>query len=94
MHFSTSPVIGTIAIEPRRTAGLPLDADDSSLEALFASLVCGPLHARQHERPRFMAGGRLSRFGLFEPSDRDAVRADFTRLLADLEAEYDRLAMA
>jgi hypothetical protein len=106
MHFSTSPVIGTIAIKPRsdsagaqRSAAgdphLPLEADDSSLESLLASLVRGPTLASLHDRPAcFIASGRLSRFALLEMGDHDAVRADVTRLCDDLEAEYDRLAMA
>jgi|GEM_PF-6956509 hypothetical protein len=106
MHFSTSPVIGTIAIEPRsdfvgaqRSAAgdgqVTFEADDSSLEAFLASLVRGPSLASLHDRPAcFIARGRLSRFGLLELGNHDAVQADLTRLCDDLEAEYDRLAIA
>jgi hypothetical protein len=98
MHFSTSPVIGTIAIHPCSAAGEPrlcVDVDDSSLEALLASLVHGPSLATLHDRPAcFIASGRLSRFGLLDLGDHDTVRADLTRLCDDLQAEYDRLAIA
>ena len=99
MNFSTSPVIGTIAIQPRHGLGgalLPLEADDSSLEALLTSLVQSASHAegRGDSPVHLVASGRLSRFSFGEESDSELIRADLARLVEDLEAEYDRLAMA
>jgi hypothetical protein len=99
MNFSTSPVIGTIALLPRSVAGdahLPREADDSSLEALLASLVqCQTLSEGGCDGPvRLIASGRLSRFAFGDASDCDLIRADLARLFEDLESEYNRLAMA
>jgi len=98
MNFSTSPVIGTIALVPRSGAGdahLPREADDSSLEALLASLVqCQTLADGDGGSVRLIASGRLSRFAFADTSDNDIIRADLARLVEDLESEYDRLAMA
>ena len=97
MNFSTSPVIGTIALLPRSGAGdAPREADDSSLEALLASLVhCQTLADGDGSGPaRLIASGRLSRFVFGEASDSVTIRADLARLVEDLESEYDRLAMA
>jgi len=99
MNFSTSPVIGTIALLPRSVAGdahQPREADDSSLEALLASLVqCQTLADGDGDgRVRLIASGRLSRFAFGDISDNDIIRADLARLVEDLESEYDRLAMA
>jgi hypothetical protein len=99
MNFSTSPVIGTIAMQPRSAEGdahLTREADDSSLEALLTSLVqCQTLANGEGDGPvRLIASGRLSRFAFADTSDNDIIRADLARLVDDLEAEYDRLAMA
>jgi hypothetical protein len=97
MHFSTSPVIGTIAMHScggSREARLADDADDSSLEALLASLVHGTLPAgADHSRnSRFSLTNRLARLCLAGPTV--SIRADFDRLACELDAEYARLAMA
>jgi len=99
MNFSTSPVIGTIAMHASRTPGdarLSLEADDSSLEALLASLIQGSSPAAHGDsaQVRLIASGRLSRFMIGNNEDGDTIRADLSRLTEDLEAEYDRLAIA
>jgi hypothetical protein len=99
MLFSTSPVIGTIAFEPYGGACPTLLAhgsDDSSLEALLTSLVRGPLAPGYcgGEPARFVASGRLSRFGFGSDEGGDIVRADVSRLVDELEDEYQRLVMA
>lgn len=70
------------------------DADDSSLEALLASLLRGALPAGEDCRKRghFIPTNRLSRFGLGGPTT--SVRADFDRLAEELTAEYQRLVLA
>jgi hypothetical protein len=98
MHFSTCPVIGTIAMHSCGNSldvRLADDADDSSLAALLTSLVHGtsPAVADNHPRgSRFVPANRLSRFGLAGPMA--SVRADFERLACELDAEYQRVAMA
>jgi len=99
MNFSTSKVIGTIAVQPRSGAGdarLPREADDSSLEALLASLVqCPTLAEGEGGGPlRLIASGRLSRFAFGAATDTVTIRADLARLVEDLDAEYDQLTMA
>jgi len=99
MNFSTSQVIGTIALLRRSGAGdahLPCEADDSSLEALLASLVqCPTLSEGEGGGPlRLIASGRLSRFAFSDATDTVTIRADLARLVEDLDAEYDQLATA
>ena len=96
MNFPSSPVIGTIAMQPRHGLGLlPLEADDSSLQALLTSLVQGSAVSAAGDAPvRLVASGRFSRFAFGDTGEADLIRADLARLVEDLEAEYDRLAMA
>ncbi len=99
MPFSTSPVIGTIAIQPRSATSGPCltpEADDSSLAALLASLVRGPLPVvHEDDAPASLfAYGRFSRFGFSASPEGDFAQADLLRLEDDLNAEYQRLALA
>jgi hypothetical protein len=107
MPFSTSPVVGTIVMQSRGATGemrLTDESDDSSLDALLASLVHETLPAGRLDRQpvQRVAFGRFNRFGFGasagaipdEVAEVDVVRADFARLEDELAAEYRRLAIA
>jgi hypothetical protein len=94
----TSPIVGTITMEPRLsiTEGrLPAPlADDSTLEALLASFAHSPSLANADAGPRLVACTRLCRFAGPDDIGSEAIRADLARLVEDLESEYERLAAA
>jgi hypothetical protein len=84
---------GTIAVEPLGESqdslwNLPMD--DSSLESLLSSLARKPALCDEPEALLF-ASARWTRPAL-EPEVVESIRVDLSRLLADLQAEYDHLA--
>jgi hypothetical protein len=97
MPLSSSPIVGTIAMEPESvlSAADRLERpDDSTLAQLLASLArCASLNGSvaelADERPtRLVASARLSRL---PPADGDSyhtIRADVARLVDELEDEY------
>ena len=97
----TSPIVGTITMEPRLSIdegrlAAPL-ADDSTLDALLTSLaqcpsLAGPSLADADQWPRLVACTRLCRFIGSEAVAGEDIRADLARLVEDLESEYERLA--
>jgi hypothetical protein len=92
----TSPIVGTITMEPRLSIDVgrhaaPL-ADDSTLDALLTSLAQCPSLADADQRPRLVACTRLCRFFGSEAVAGEDIRADLARLVEDLESEYERLA--
>jgi hypothetical protein len=93
MIDSTSPIIGTITMQPRLAMG-DERPDDSSLGALLASLAHCPSLAEADEWPRLVACTRLCRFTGPNDVAGEAIRADLARLVEDLESEYERLAVA
>lgn len=94
----TSPIVGTITMEPRLSIdegrlAAPL-ADDSTLDALLTSLAQCPSLADADQWPRLVACTRLCRFIGSEAVAGEVIRADLARLVEDLESEYERLAVA
>ena len=93
----SSPIVGTITMEPRMSIdkgrlAAPL-ADDSTLDALLASLAQCPSLADADQWPRLVACTRLSRFIGPDAVAGENIRADLARLVEDLENEYERLAI-
>jgi hypothetical protein len=98
MPFPSSTIIGTIAVQPfagshSRTAVV---ADDSSLDALLASLAhCPLLDKSETDAPvRLIASARLSRFTSRADALGLVICADLARLVIDLEHEYALLTEA
>jgi hypothetical protein len=93
MPFSSSPIVGTIAMQPTPTlaaGGRCRLADDSSLASLLASLAhCTSLKLVDGQSGSLVASTRLSRFAPASPDGYDAIRADVTRLRDELEQEYE-----
>jgi hypothetical protein len=97
MLLAPSPVIGTIRIEAPGADGRSASRhDDSTLELLLGAFATGeslgdmPLG---DEVPlRLIACTRLSRSSFHEHTAA-LVKANLTRLLVDLQAEYDRIGL-
>ena len=93
MPFSSSPIVGTIAVEPvpvMSAVGRCRLADDSSLAGLLASLAhCTSLKLVDGQSGSLVASTRLSRFAPAGPDGYDAIRADLARLRDELEQEYE-----
>jgi hypothetical protein len=93
MPFSSSPIIGTIAMQlaPALSAGRRAKAaDDSSLASLLTSLAqCASLEMVEVRSGSLVGTTRLSRFATEAPDGYDSIRADVGRLMDDLEQEYE-----
>jgi hypothetical protein len=96
MLLAPSPVIGTIRIEaPGADSRSPSHCDDSTLELLLGAFAgsdsLGDMPLGDEVPLRLIACTRLSRSS-FHDHRATAVKANLSRLLVDLQAEYDRLA--
>lgn len=93
MPFSSSPIVGTIAMQPApvlAAGGRCRLADDSSLAGLLASLAhCTSLKLQGGQPASLVASTRLSRYAPADDGGYDAIRADVARLRDELEQEYE-----
>ena len=92
MSLVLNPVVGTIRIEPLADVSYTrLASDDSTLDALLASLATSELLGGEGGPAVLITSKRVSRRLPWPQSAVAAAGADFARLQEDLQAEYEEL---
>lgn len=92
MSLVLNPVVGTIRIEPLADVSYTrLASDDSTLDALLASLATSELLVGGDGGPAVLIASKRVARRLPWPQSAVAAAADFARLQEDLQAEYEEL---